>query len=218
MNSTPIFADRYDAGRRLAKLLLRFAGRPDTIVLALPRGGVPVASEIARHLRLPLDVFTVRKLSLPFHEELAMGAVGSGGACVFNYDVIDALHVSHTSVAQAAVRERRDLDRRERAYREDRPFPQLADKTLIVVDDGIATGASMQVAIGALRERHPARIVAAVPVGSEDGCALVRRYADELACAVVPHAFGAIEQYYGHFEQLDDESVRNLLGMRKLAS
>ncbi|MGA2392363.1 MAG: phosphoribosyltransferase [Candidatus Lustribacter sp.] len=218
MNPTQIFVDRYDAGRRLAQLLLRYAGRRDVIVLALPRGGVPVAYEIAQHLHLPLDVFTVRKIGLPFHEEFAMGAIGSGGACVFNYDVIDALHVSHTSVAQAVVRERRELDRRERAYRDDRPFPQLADKTLIVVDDGIATGASMHVAITALRERNPARIIVAAPVGSEDGCTLVRRYADELVCAVIPHAFGSVAQYYSHFEQLDDESVRSLLGTRALAS
>jgi putative phosphoribosyl transferase len=218
VNPTQIFVDRYDAGRRLAQLLLRYAGRRDVIVLALPRGGVPVAYEIAQHLHLPLDVFTVRKIGLPFHEEFAMGAIGSGGACVFNYDVIDALHVSHTSVAQAVVRERRELDRRERAYRDDRPFPQLADKTLIVVDDGIATGASMHVAITALRERNPARIIVAAPVGSEDGCTLVRRYADELVCAVIPHAFGSVAQYYSHFEQLDDESVRSLLGTRALAS
>jgi putative phosphoribosyl transferase len=121
-------------------------------------------------------------------------------------------------VAQAVVRERRELDRRERAYRDDRPFPQLADKTLIVVDDGIATGASMHVAITALRERNPARIIVAAPVGSEDGCTLVRRYADELVCAVIPHAFGSVAQYYSHFEQLDDESVRSLLGTRALAS
>jgi putative phosphoribosyl transferase len=206
-----IFADRYDAGRRLAQLLLRYAGRPDVIVLALPPGGVPVAHEIAQHLHIPLDVFTVRKLALPFHQDFSMGAIGSGGACAFNYDVIDALHVSHTSVAQAVVHERRDLDRRERTYRHDRPFPQLSDKTLIVVDDGIASGASMQLAMTALRERHPARIVVAVPVGSEDGTTLVRRYADEVVCAVIPHTFGSIGQYYGHFEQVDDDVVRSLL-------
>lgn len=218
MNSPPIFVDRYDAGRRLAQLLLRFAGRPDVIVLALPRDGVPVAYEIAQHLSIPWDVFTVCKLNLPFHQEFAMGAIGSGGACVFYYDVIDALHVSHTSVAQAVVHERRDLDRRERAYRGARPFPQLSDKTLIVVDDGIATGASMHLAVNALRERHPARIVVAAPVGSEDGCTLVRHYADEVVCAVIPHAFGSVGQYYGHFEQVDDESVRSLLGTGALAS
>lgn len=147
-----------------------------------------------------------------------MGAIGSGGTCAFDYDVIDALHVSHTSVAQAVVHERRELDRQERAYRNDRPFPPLADKTLIVVDDGIVTGASMHLAITALRERHPARIVVAAPVGSEDGCVLVRHYADELVCAVVPHTFGSVGQYYGHFEQVDNESVRSLLGTRALAS
>lgn len=216
--TTAIFADRYDAGRRLAGLLMHFAGQPDAIVLGLPGGGVPVAYEVAQRLHLSFDVFTVRKLLLPFHEEFAMGAIGSGGTCAFNYDVIDALRVSHTSVAQAVVHERRELDRRERAYRGDRPFPRLADKTLIVVDDGIATGASMQVAITALRERHPTRIVVAVPVGSEDGCTLVRHYADEVVCAVVPHhAFGSIGQYYGHFEHVDDDSVRSLLGNRALA-
>lgn len=218
MNTTRIFADRYDAGRRLAGLLLRFAGRTDTVVLALPPGGVPVAHEIAQGLRLPLDVFTVRKLRLPFHEEFAMGAIGSGGACVFNYDIIDALHVSHTTVAETVVRERRQLDRRERVYRPDRLFPKLADKTVIVVDDGIQTGSTMQVAVTALRERHPARIIVAVPVGSEDGCSLVRRYAEEVVCAVVPHPFGGIGQYYEHFESLDDDAVRSLLGAKALAS
>jgi putative phosphoribosyl transferase len=205
------FANRYEAGRRLAKHLLRFGGRDDVLVLGLARGGVPVASEIARTLGVPFDVFVVRKLGVPCHQELAMGAVGSGGARVINRDVIEALHIHPSTVARVIEAELKELERRERAYRDARPYPAIADNVVIAVDDGAATGASMLAAIGALRERAPARVVVAVPVASEEAYALFRRWADEVACEVVPSDFNSVGFWYDDFSQIDDLTVRNLL-------
>jgi putative phosphoribosyl transferase len=205
------FRDRYEAGRVLAGFLTRYAGREYVIVLGLPRGGVPVAAEIARALRAPLDVLTVRKLGVPGHEEFAMGAIGTNGMRVLNYEVIDGLRIPHDTVVEVAERERRELERRERAYRDSRPFPQLEGKTVIVVDDGIATGASMMAAVAALRERHPVKIVVAVPVGARDSCALLRQYADEVVCARVPEYLGGVGAWYADFTQVEDGEVRSLL-------
>lgn len=205
------FDDRRDAGRALALLLHDYAARDDVVVLALPRGGVPVAYEIARALRVPLDVFAVRKLGVPGQEELAMGAIGTGGADVLNYDVIDALRISHGEVARVAERERRELERRERLYRDSRPYPQIEGKTVLLVDDGVATGASMLVAVQALRQKHPDRIVVAVPVAPAPTCAMLRRHADAVICARTPVPFGGVGNWYVDFTQVSDDDVRRLL-------
>jgi predicted phosphoribosyltransferase len=205
------FRDRHEAGRALADLLSEYRGRKDVVVLGVPRGGVPVAYEIARALHVPLDVFSVRKLGVPGHEELAMGAIGTGGARVLNYDVIDTLHVPHDTVVRVAEREGRELERREHAYRDQRHFPELEGRTAILVDDGIATGASMLAAIAALRQRHPARVIVAVPVGPQDSCAFLRQYADEVICARTPEPFGGVGAWYDDFTQVGDDEVRALL-------
>jgi predicted phosphoribosyltransferase/nucleotide-binding universal stress UspA family protein len=213
-HTPPSFRDRYEAGRVLAASLERYAGRDDIVVLGLPRGGVPVAYEIARSLGVPLDVFTVRKLGVPGHEEFAMGAIGTNGMRVLNYDVIEGLRIPHDAVVAVAERERRELERRELAYRDSRPFPALEGKTVILVDDGIATGASMLAAVAALRERHPLRIVVAVPVGAHDSCALLRQYADEIVCLRVPEYLGGVGAWYADFTQVEDAEVRSLLAQR----
>lgn len=206
------FRDRREAGRFLATRLAAYAGRDDVIVLGVPRGGVPVAYEIALALGAPLDVFSVRKLGVPGHEELAMGAIGTGGTRVLNPDVIATLHITNDTVVEVAQRERRELERREAAYRDGRPFPALDGKTVILVDDGIATGASMLAAIAALRERHPARVVVAVPVGPIESCNTLRAYADEVVCALTPEYFGGVGAWYEDFSQTTDDEVRALLG------
>ena len=160
------FHDRTEAGRELAKLLMEFRDRPDVLVLALPRGGVPVAFEVARALHLPLDVFLVRKLGVPGHEELAMGAIASGGVLVLNDEVVHKLDISEELIEQVAIRERQELHRREQAYRGDRPPLDLSNRTIILIDDGLATGSSLRAAIAALRRSRPARIIVAVPVGA----------------------------------------------------
>lgn len=211
MNGSAGFRDRREAGRILAARLRPYVGRGDVMVLALPRGGVPVAYEIARALGVPLDVFTVCKIGVPGHEEFAMGALGSGGTRVLNYDVIDGLHIPHNAVAEVMEREQRELGRRESAYRDHRPYPAIEGKTVIVADDGTATGASVLAAVIALRERHPQRIVVAVPVGAADSCALLRRYADEVVCALIPPELGGVAEWYGDFSQTGDGEVRALL-------
>src|SRR4051794_33520507 len=163
-----VFRDRQDAGRVLAGLLHRYRDRPDVIVLALPRGGVPVAYEVAQALHAPLDVFLVRKLGVPGHEELAMGAVASGGARVLNEDVVQALRIPEEVIAKVAAAEGQELKRRERAYRGDRPAPDVRGRTILLVDDGLATGSSMRAALAALRQQRPARLVVAVPIGAAD--------------------------------------------------
>jgi putative phosphoribosyl transferase len=205
------FRDRHEAGAILASLLSGYAARKDVVVLGVPRGGIPVAHAVARALHAPLDAFSVRKLGVPGHEELAMGAIGTGGARVLNYDVIDALRVPHDMVLRVAEREGRELERRERAYRDHRRFPELAGKTVILVDDGIATGASMLAAIAALRQWQPARVVVAVPVGPEDSCAFLRQHADEVVCACTPEPFGGVGAWYEDFTQVGDDEVRALL-------
>lgn len=206
-----IFRDRADAGRRLAEKLRHYAGRPDVLVLALPRGGVPVAAEVARALKAPLDVFLVRKLGFPGQEELEMGAIASGGSRVLNTSLLRRLNVSPEAVDGATSRELRELERRERAYRGANPPPTVRGRTVILVDDGLATGASMRVAAAALRTQKPARIVVAVPVAAASSCGELGDRVDEVVCAETPEPFMAVGQWYEDFSQTSDDEVRLLL-------
>jgi putative phosphoribosyl transferase len=205
------FRDRAEAGRHLAGLLRGYAGRDDVIVLALPRGGVPVAYEVAKALGVPLDVFMVRKLGVPRHEELAMGAIASGGVLVLDEGLIRSLGIGTAQVQQAIAAEVRELDRRERVYRDGRGPPQLEGRTVILVDDGLATGATMRAAALAVREHRPARIVIAVPVAAAETCRELRDDADEIVCVATPRPFGAVGLWYDNFAQTSDEEVRALL-------
>ncbi len=205
------FQDRTDAGHRLADALREYAGRPGVVVLALPRGGVPVGYEVARELGAPLDVFLVRKLGVPGHEELAMGAIASGGVKVLNPDVVEMLSVPDRVIDAVAAREGEELRRRERAYRDDRPPPDLQGKTVILVDDGLATGSTMRAAAEAVRLQVPARLVVAVPVGAAETCGALREVADEVVCDVLPEPFYAVGLWYRDFSQTTDDEVRALL-------
>jgi putative phosphoribosyl transferase len=205
------FPDRAEAGRFLATKLSKYSGRDDVIVLGLPRGGVPVAYEVARALRVPLDVFIVRKLGVPGFEELAVGAIASGGVRVLNEDVVRALPNANEIIEAVTKRETAELERREQEYRDGRPAPDLQGKTVILIDDGLATGATMRAAVKALRQRGVAKIVVAVPVGPPDTCREFEDEADEVVCASVPEFFQAVGQYYEDFSQTSDEEVRDLL-------
>ena len=209
--SAAIFTDRSQAGRILASKLSEYARRDDVLVLALPRGGVPVAYEIAIALDVPLDVFVVRKVGLPGHEELAIGAIASGGSRLLNEDVIEAYDVDPRDVDDVLRREQAELERREHEYRGDRRFPDLTAKTVILVDDGLATGSTMQVAVEALRREGAKRIVVAVPVAPPETCAAFRHIADAIICAVTPEPFYAVGLWYADFSQTTDEEVRELL-------
>jgi putative phosphoribosyl transferase len=204
------FADRTEAGKRLAKSLARYRSE-DVIVLALPRGGVPVAAEVARDLNAPLDVFLVRKLGLPGQEELAMGAIASGGVRVLNDEVVRVLGVTQNIIGQVARKEEQELFRREREYRGDRPPLEVAGKTVILVDDGLATGSTMRAAAAALRQQHPARIVVAVPVAAAATCDDFRHEVDDVVCLLTPEPFRAVGLWYEDFEQTTDEEVHRLL-------
>jgi putative phosphoribosyl transferase len=210
------FEDREDAGRQLAKQLEKYADRSDVIVLGLPRGGVPVAYEIARHLHRPLDVFIVRKLGVPGFEELAVGAIASGGVRVLNQDVVRLLPNAEKVIEEATVREQIELDRRESLYRENRPPPELSGRTVILVDDGLATGATMRAAVGALRQRGVAKIVVAVPVGAPETCREFEKEVEETICAISPDYFQAVGQFYNDFSQTTDDEVRELLRRAQL--
>ena len=205
------FRDRQAAGRELSAALERYRGRDDVIVLALPRGGVVVAAEIARALALPLDIVLVRKLGVPGHEELAMGAIASGGARIMNDDVVRALQIAPEAIDEVARCERVELARREQAYRGARPPLDLHGREVILVDDGIATGASMRAAVAALRTLSPARIIVAVPTASRDACIVLRREADELVCLLEPADFYAVGSWYEDFPQNTDDEVRDCL-------
>lgn len=205
------FHDRHEAGRRLAERLSAYVGRPDVLVLALPRGGVPVAYEVAGALGAPMDVFIVRKLGVPGYEELAMGAVATGGVRVLNEELVKHLAIPSYVADAVAVREQRELTRRERLYRGGRPPPDLRGKTVILVDDGLATGATMLAAIAAVRRQQPARIVVAVPVASQATCKQLAREVDEVVCAITPEPFHAVGLWYEDFSQTTDEEVRALL-------
>ena len=197
------FADRRQAGRILAEQLATYAGRADVIVLGLPRGGVPVAFEVARALGVPLDVFLVRKLGAPGHEELAMGAIASGDVVVVNDEVVRALKISPEEVAAEVENEREELVRRETIYRDGRPALDVRGKTVILVDDGLATGSTMRAAVTALRQQQPARIVVAVPVGAASTCAEFQEIADECVCAIAPEDFRAVGMWYDDFAQTE---------------
>jgi putative phosphoribosyl transferase len=206
-----IFRDRADAGRQLAARLKRYADRPDVLVLALPRGGVPVAYEVAKELKAPLDVFLVRKLGVPGHEELAMGAIASGGVRVLNEDIVNYLRIPDEVIDAVAAREERELERRERAYRDGRPPPDVKDRIVILIDDGLATGSTMRAAAASLRLRKPRRIVVAVPVSAPETCDAFRSEVDEIVCAVTPQHFQGVGLWYDDFSQTSDEEVRELL-------
>jgi putative phosphoribosyl transferase len=206
------FHDRTDAGRQLADKMMAYANRDDVIVLALPRGGVPVAFEVAHQLRAPLDVLIVRKLGTPGHEELAMGAVASGGVRVLNEELLASGLISKDAVQAETAREREELTRRERLYRGDRPWPDMHNRIAIVVDDGIATGSTMRAAVAALRQQHPAKVVVAVPVAAPDTFREFKNIADEMVAVMTPEAFRAVGLWYNDFEQTTDEEVREMLG------
>lgn len=205
------FQDRRDAGKKLAGGLVEYAGRPDVLVLALPRGGVPVAYEVAVALNVPLDVFIVRKLGLPGREELAIGAIASGGIRVLNEDVVGLLNVPQDVISFVAKRELQELKRREQMYRGERPGPDVRDRTIILIDDGLATGASMRAAIAGLRAHHPARIVVAVPTASKEACEGLRHEVDQMVCGMTPEPFYGVGKWYEDFRQTTDEEVRVLL-------
>jgi predicted phosphoribosyltransferase len=208
-----VFQNRREAGRQLAERLAGDRNRPDVIVLALPRGGVPVAYEVARALGAPLDVFVVRKLGLPGHEELAMGAVATGGVRVLNQELVDRLQIPPHVIDAVSAREQAELRRREQLYRGGRPLPDVAGRTAILIDDGLATGATMQAAIKALRQLAPARIVVAVPTAPRDTCEALRSEADEVICDITPEPFFGVGLWYADFSQTSDDEVRALLGL-----
>jgi erythromycin esterase-like protein/predicted phosphoribosyltransferase len=205
------FRDRRDAGRQLADKLIAYAGRSDVVVLGLPRGGIPVAHEVAIHLKAPLDVFLVRKLGVPGHPELAMGAIAEGGIEVLGRDLIRDLGIPRMLIEQVAVRERLELERRDALYRGARRRATVRDRTIVLVDDGLATGSTMEAAIVALKQQHPARIVVAAPVGARDTCDRLRRAADEVVCLATPEPFNAVGLWYEEFSQTTDEEVKQLL-------
>jgi predicted phosphoribosyltransferase len=206
-----IYYDRTNAGQRLAQRLRGYANRPDVLVLALPRGGVPVAYEVARALNVPLDVFLVRKLGVPGREELAMGAIATGGVRVLNDEVVHFLDIPEEVIDQVAAAEQQELERREHAYRGERPPPDVRGRTVILIDDGLATGSTMRAAVAALRRQGPARIVVAVPVAAASTCEDLAQEVDEIVCGQMPEPFRAVGLWYRDFSPTADEEVRELL-------
>lgn len=206
-----LFKDRQDAGKKLAEKLKAYKGQQDIIVLALPRGGIPVGFEIAKSLEVPLDIFIVRKLGVPGHEELAMGAIADGGIIVLNEEIIQQLGITQVLIDRITQDESKEVARRESLYRRGRPAYKLGGKTIIVVDDGLATGASMRAALIAVKEKKPRKIIAAVPVGAAETCKSLRTYVDELVCLLVPPSFGAVGSWYEDFSQTTDAEVESLL-------
>jgi len=219
MQYQPVFQDRIDAGKALARDLGNYAGRDDVIVLALPRGGVPVAYEVAQELRAPMDVFVVRKLGVPGQEEFGFGAIASGGTRFVNEEVVRALRMPETIVERVIAREEAEVQRRERLYRGDRPEPELNGRLVIIVDDGLATGSTMRAAVTALKTRDPKLIIVAVPVASEQACEDFKHEADVMSvCAVTPEPFYGVGMWYRDFSQTTDEEVRQLLGSANAAA
>src|SRR5436853_5489176 len=210
-----IFQNRKDAGQQLAARLSSYAGRSDVVVLALPRGGVPVAYEVAKEVSAPLDIFLVRKLGVPGYEELAMGAIASGGTRVINDDVVRYLNIPGEVIDAVAMEEQRELERRERTYRDNRPPPNVRGRVVILVDDGLATGSTMRAAAAALRKQEPAQIVVAVPVSAPETCEQLRQEVDEIVCAATPEPFRGVGLWYEDFSQTTDEEVRELLKRSK---
>jgi putative phosphoribosyl transferase len=211
MTMGPRFQDRFDAGRHLARNLRHYADDPSVVVLALPRGGVPVGFEIACELHAPLDIFVVRKLGVPGYEELAMGAIASGGVRVLNEELIHRLSIPGRAIDATAREEEQELARREQVYRGTRERTPVGNHTVILVDDGLATGASMRAAVRALRQQNPASIVVAVPIGSRESCDQFRAEVDELVCGDTPEPFYAVGTWYSNFIQTTDDEVRELL-------
>jgi predicted phosphoribosyltransferase len=218
MRRQAVFQDRREAGRRLAGLLTHYAGCPDVVVLALPRGGVPVAAEIAGALGVPLDVYVVRKLGVPGHAELAMGAIASGGVRVLNEGVIKQYCISNQVIDRAAAREQLAVDQQELVYRNGNPAHNLQRKTILLVDDGLATGATMRAAVQAIRQLRPASVVVAVPVGAAETCQEFESLADNVICACVPEQMVAVGLWYENFGQTTDEEVCSLLSASKPTS
>ena len=212
------FRDRHEAGIVLADLLQGYARRNDVVVLALPRGGVPVACEVARALHVPLDVCSVRKLGVPGHPELAMGAIASGGVQVLNDDVLQWYRPSAETIGAVASVELRELERRERVYREGRPLVLVEGRTVILVDDGLATGSTMRAAVEAVRRLHAGHVVVAVPVGAPDTCRAMQHVADEVVCAMTPDRFTAVGAWYEDFSETSDDEVRQLLAAARVTS
>jgi predicted phosphoribosyltransferase len=206
------FRDRTEAGELLAEQLTAYANKPDVIVLALPRGGVPVGAQVAKKLNVPLDVFVVRKLGVPGHPELAMGAIATGGVRVFNGDVVNLLRIPDEVINAVTAEEFRELQRRERSYRDDLPPPEVEGKTVIIVDDGIATGSTMFAAIAALRQSNASRIIVATPTIALTTYDYLRKHADEVVAVIVPEEFHGVGQWYEDFSQTTDEEVHQLLG------
>ena len=208
------FRDRTEGGRKLAVRLAKYANRPGVLVLALPRGGVPVAVEVAKALNAPLDVFLVRKLGVPGNEELAMGAIASGGVQVLNRDVVDKLRISRQTIDAAAAREMKELARRERLYRGERPAPSVRRRIVILVDDGLATGSTMHAAVAALRKLHPAKVIVAVPTAAADTCEEFKAEVDEIVCVETPEPFYSVGTWYENFSQVTDSQVREMLELQ----
>jgi putative phosphoribosyl transferase len=209
------FQNRTEGGRALAEKLLDYRDQPDVLVLALPRGGVPVAAEVAQALRLPLDVFLVRKLGAPGNEELALGAVATGGVRVLNQSIIEAFEVTQAELDSIIAAEQQELERRQRAYRDGLSPPEIRDRTVLLIDDGLATGATMYAAVLALRQQQPARIVVGVPVAAPETCAEFRDEVDEIVCAITPEPFYGVGMWYRDFEQTSDDEVRELLAQTR---
>jgi len=207
----PYFLDRVDAGRRLAAVLSHYTNQPDLLILALPRGGVPVAYEVARELHAPLDVFLVRKLGFPGHPELAMGAIATGGVRILDQHLIEMYEVPADAVEYVTQLELRELERREKLYRDARPAPDVHDHTVILIDDGLATGSTMRAAVEALRAEGARKIVVAVPIAPVDTCEAMRKEVDEIICAVTPEPFRAVGIWYADFSETSDDEVRELL-------
>jgi putative phosphoribosyl transferase len=205
------FLDRAEAGRILASRLIPYKNKGDVVILALPRGGIPVAYEVGRELQLPIDVFVVRKLGVPGQEELAMGAIATGDIRIINGDVVEELGISQETIDAVTERERKELHRREQLYRGNRPSRDIRGRSVILVDDGIATGSTMRAAIAAIRQLSPVRIVVAVPVGAPETCKQLATEVDEIICVAMPKLLHSIGQFYGRFEQTSDEEVRDLL-------
>jgi putative phosphoribosyl transferase len=206
------YKNRSEAGRELANALQPYANRPDVLVLGLPRGGVPVAYQVAKSLNAPMDLMLVRKLGLPGQEELAMGAIATGGIRVLNAEVLQGLGISEAQIEQVAAVELRELRRRERIYRDDRPIPEVRGRCVILIDDGLATGATMQAAIAALRQQKPSEILVAIPVAPPDTVASLQQQADAVICLAMPEPFFAVGVWYADFAQVTDAEVRELLG------
>jgi predicted phosphoribosyltransferase len=209
------FYDRRDAGRRLAARLMSYADRPDVLVLALPRGGVPVGFEVASALHAPLDVIVVRKLGVPGHEELAMGAIATGGVRVLNTEIIEQLGISKEVIDRVAWYEQQEMERRERLYRGDRPPYDIYKRIIILVDDGIATGATIRAAATAIRQQHPSRVIVAVPVAALLTCAEFAREGEELICLIKPEVFFSVSSWYAHFVPTTDAEVHDLLARKQ---